>query len=122
MLTISELSEIVSAKITVRRQVVRTSFLTTNQFDRAGYSGDNIATALTVRIFLTAKTIAITASSFFLLPSSFFLLLYQPSWTHSDVLKPGFWSPCAARTASFRKKTGFLCPHESRTIELEKIS
>ena len=42
MLTISELSEIVSAKITVTRQVVRTSFLTTNQFDRAGSSGQNI--------------------------------------------------------------------------------
>jgi predicted RNA-binding Zn-ribbon protein involved in translation (DUF1610 family) len=38
----------------------------------------DIATAKTVRTFLTAKTIAITASSFFLLPSSFFLLLYLP--------------------------------------------
>ena len=40
---ISELSEIVSAKITVTRQVVRNEVLTTNQFDRAGYSGHNIS-------------------------------------------------------------------------------
>ena len=43
LLTISELSDIVSAKITVTRQVVRTLFLTTNQFDRAGSSGHNIS-------------------------------------------------------------------------------
>ncbi len=93
-----------SAKITLTRQVVRISFLTTNQFDRAGYGGHNIATDKTVRTFLTAKTIAITASSFFLLPSSFFLLLYQPSWTHCDSWKPGFLRPCATGDASFRKK------------------
>ena len=31
------------AKISLTRQVVRTSSLSTNQFDRAGYSGHNIS-------------------------------------------------------------------------------
>jgi hypothetical protein len=77
-----------SAKITVTRQVVRTSFLTTNQFDRAGYSGHNIS---------------------------------RPGRTPTPRNRV-FYARVRPATRLFVKKTRFLGPHASRTIELEKIS